>query len=96
MAGIVGKIILNIICPVINGLSLVGKQFATTRVKLKIILLGNSGVGKTSLLSQYVNGVQNHDQMYTIGVEFKIKDIEVEGKDVRLALWDTAGQERSI
>jgi len=75
---------------------IVGKDIAdsTARVKLKIILLGNSGVGKTSILTQYVNGVRLPDQMYTIGVEFKIKDIEVEGKDVRLALWDTAGQER--
>merc|ERR1711997_722759 len=62
--------------------------------KLKIILLGNSGVGKTSLLSQYVNGVLVSDQSYTIGVVFKIKDIVVEGREVRLALWDTAGQER--
>ena len=62
--------------------------------KLKIILLSNSGVGKTSLLSQYVNGVLVSDQSYTIGVEFKIKDILVGGRQVRLALWDTAGQER--
>ena len=62
--------------------------------KLKIILLGSSGVGKTSLLSQYVNGVWVPDIMYTIGVEFKIKDIQVDGRRVRLALWDTAGQER--
>jgi len=62
--------------------------------KLKIILLGSSGVGKTSLLSQFVNGVRATDIMYTIGVEFKIKDIAVDGKRVRLALWDTAGQER--
>ena len=62
--------------------------------KLKIILLGNSGVGKTSLLSQYVNGMRSPDLMYTIGVEFKIKDIQVDGKRIRLALWDTAGQER--
>lgn len=44
----------------------------------KIILLGNSGVGKTSLLSQYVTGVLGPDTMYTIGVEFKIKEIQVE------------------
>ena len=62
--------------------------------KLKIILLGSSGVGKTSLLSQYVHGVRVPEIMYTIGVEFKIKDIQVDGKRVRLALWDTAGQER--
>ena len=62
--------------------------------KLKIILLGSSGVGKTSLLSQFVLGVKATDIMHTIGVEFKIKDIAVDGKRVRLALWDTAGQER--
>ena len=44
----------------------------------KIILLGNSGVGKTSLLSQYVTGALGPDTMYTIGVEFKIKEIQVE------------------
>ena len=43
----------------------------------KIILLGNSGVGKTSLLSQYVTGALGPDTMYTIGVEFKIKEIQV-------------------
>ena len=84
---------LLLIDTVICNLLLVGKDIAdsTARVKLKIILLGNSGVGKTSILTQYVNGMRLPDQMYTIGVEFKIKDIEVEGKDVRLALWDTAG-----
>ena len=46
-------------------------------VSLKIILLGNSGVGKTSLLSQYVTGTLSPDTMYTIGVEFKIKEIQV-------------------
>ena len=51
-------------------------------------------MGKTSLLSQYVNGALVPDQSYTIGVEFKMKDIEVCGSSVRLALWDTAGQER--
>ena len=71
------------------------KKYGHGVTKLKIILLGNSGVGKTSLLSQYVNGVLVSDQSYTIGVEFKIKDILVEGRQVRLALWDTAGQERS-
>ena len=92
MAGIIGDY-LFIIDTVICNLPLVGKDIAdsTARVKLKIILLGNSGVGKTSILTQYVTGVRVPDQMYTIGVEFKIKDIEVEGKNVRLALWDTAG-----
>ena len=74
---------------------LVGKDLADKpKLKLKIILLGNSGVGKTSLLTQYVTGTRLTDMMYTIGVEFKIKDIEVDGQHIRLALWDTAGQER--
>ena len=52
----------------------------------KIILLGNSGVGKTSLLSQYVTGAVGPDAMYTIGVEFKIKEIQVEQLNIECVL----------
>ena len=52
----------------------------------KIILLGNSGVGKTSLLSQYVTGAVGPDTMYTIGVEFKIKEIQVEQLNIECVL----------
>jgi len=61
---------------------------------LKIIILGDSGVGKTSLMNQYV--AKKFDQRYkaTIGADFLTKDIDIEGTQVTLQIWDTAGQER--
>ena len=60
----------------------------------KILLIGNSGVGKSSLLLRFADEYFNDTQMPTIGVDFKIRTIEVDTKDVRLQIWDTAGQER--
>lgn len=60
----------------------------------KIVVLGGAGVGKSSMLEQYVDGVFRGQQMCTIGVDFKIKRLEIEGKGVKLQMWDTAGQER--
>ena len=60
----------------------------------KIILVGDSGVGKTCLLSMYVKGMCG-PTIPTIAVEFCTKDIELEdGVKVKVQLWDTAGQER--
>ena len=60
----------------------------------KVLLIGNSGVGKSSLLLRFADEYFNDTQMPTIGVDFKIRTIEVDTKDVRLQIWDTAGQER--
>ena len=60
----------------------------------KVLLIGNSGVGKSSLLLRFADEYFNDTQMPTIGVDFKIRTIEVDSKDVRLQIWDTAGQER--
>ena len=60
----------------------------------KVLLIGNSGVGKSSLLLRFADEYFNETQMPTIGVDFKIRTIEVDTKDVRLQIWDTAGQER--
>eukprot|EP01103_Thecamoeba_quadrilineata_P000383 TRINITY_DN10321_c0_g1_i1.p1 TRINITY_DN10321_c0_g1~~TRINITY_DN10321_c0_g1_i1.p1 ORF type:complete len:220 (+),score=39.65 TRINITY_DN10321_c0_g1_i1:150-809(+) len=60
----------------------------------KIILIGSSGVGKTSLLTRFVDDRFDQEQVNTIGVDFKIKTLDVDGKKIKLQLWDTAGQER--
>ncbi|KAG5639364.1 Ras- protein Rab-7 [Sphagnurus paluster] len=60
------------------------------RVLLKVIILGDSGVGKTSLMNQYVNKRFSNQYKATIGADFLTKEVMV---DDRL-LWDTAGQER--
>jgi len=64
------------------------------RQMLKVILLGDGGVGKSSLMNVYVSGKFSADSFHTIGVEFLIKEIEVDNKKVALQIWDTAGQER--
>ena len=63
-------------------------------VTLKYILIGDSGVGKTNLLVRYCEETFHSDYLSTIGVDFKIKRIQHEGKQITLNIWDTAGQER--
>lgn len=60
----------------------------------KIILIEDSGVGKTSLMRRYTDNTYSKDGASTIGVDFKIKTVVVNGKRVKLQIWDTAGQER--
>ena len=60
----------------------------------KLLLIGNSSVGKSSLLFRFVENVWDDNFVPTIGVDFKLKTLEVNGKKVKLQIWDTAGQER--
>ena len=60
----------------------------------KVLLLGNSDVGKSSLLLRYVDAVWSDTFVPTIGVDFKVKTIDIGDKKVKLQIWDTAGQER--
>ena len=60
----------------------------------KILVVGESSVGKTSLLLRYTDDMFNDSFMSTIGVDFKIKTVSIDGKIVKLQIWDTAGQER--
>ena len=63
-------------------------------INLKILILGDSSVGKTSLLLQYADGYFPTVYVATIGVEYKIKPININGTNLNLQIWDTAGQER--
>ena len=68
----------------------------STRKKtlLKVIILGDSGVGKTSLMNRYVNKKFSTQYKATIGADFVTKDVVVDDKLVTMQIWDTAGQER--
>jgi Ras-related protein Rab-1A len=57
----------------------------------KVLLIGNSGVGKSSLLLRFADDVFNDNFMPTMGVDFKIRTIDVDAKTIKLQIWDTAG-----
>lgn len=60
----------------------------------KIVLVGDSGVGKSNLLSRFKKNEFTHESKSTIGVEFASKLMSIEGKIIAAQIWDTAGQER--
>ncbi|CAK9051914.1 unnamed protein product [Durusdinium trenchii] len=67
---------------------------AKKKVLLKVIILGDSGVGKTSLMNQYVNKKFTNQYKATIGADFLTKEVMIDDKLVTMQIWDTAGQER--
>ncbi|CAL9179884.1 ras-related protein Rab11C-like [Musa acuminata AAA Group] len=60
----------------------------------KIVLIGDSGVGKSNILSRFTRNEFSLDSKSTIGVEFATKTLQIEGKTIKAQIWDTAGQER--
>jgi len=60
----------------------------------KIVLIGDSGVGKSNLLSRFTRNEFNIETKSTIGVEFATRSIQTDGKIIKAQIWDTAGQER--
>lgn len=60
----------------------------------KLLLIGDSGVGKSCLLLRFADDSYVDSYISTIGVDFKIRTIELDGKAIKLQIWDTAGQER--
>ena len=68
-----------------------GKQTATN---IKLLTIGDSAVGKTCLISQFARDSFNPNFITTIGIDYKIKEVEIDGAKYKLLIWDTAGQER--
>ena len=60
----------------------------------KVVLIGDTGVGKTNLLSRYTRNEFDAESKTTIGVEFSTRNMVIKGKTIRAQIWDTAGQER--
>jgi len=60
----------------------------------KVLIIGNSSVGKSNILLRYTDNIFNESFLPTIGVDFKIKNITVNNQKIKLNIWDTAGQER--
>lgn len=67
---------------------------STVANPISVVLIGDSGVGKSNLLSRFTRNEFNLESKSTIGVEFATRSIQVDGKTVKAQIWDTAGQER--
>jgi len=64
-------------------------------MEIKLIVLGDSGVGKTNIISRYVNAQFATTVKTTVGVEFMVQNVEMnDGQHIKVTIWDTAGQER--
>jgi len=70
------------------------KTYFQKKVLLKVILLGDTNVGKTSLINQFVHRKFSDDYKATIGADFLTKELKFQDQQVTLQIWDTAGQER--
>ena len=70
------------------------KPNATYDYLIKLLLIGDSGVGKSCLLLRFSDDAFNTSFITTIGIDFKIRTVEIDNKRCKLQIWDTAGQER--
>ena len=63
-------------------------------LQIKLLTIGDSSVGKTCLLHRYTNKTFSSSSIPTVGIDFKIMNITIDGKRIKMQCWDTAGQER--
>ena len=77
--------------PPLPGMPPAGKEYDFL---IKLLLIGDSGVGKSCLLVRFADDAFSQSFITTIGIDFKIRTIELDGKRIKLQIWDTAGQER--
>ena len=63
-------------------------------ITIKILIVGDSGVGKTNFISKFINNEFDENYMSTTGIDLKTGNIQLKNKKVRIQIWDTAGQER--
>ena len=68
-----------------------GKVYDTP---VKLLVIGESGVGKSCLLLRYCDDKFTHSYITTIGIDFKVKNVVIDDEEIKLQIWDTAGQER--
>ncbi len=68
--------------------------FAPHEPVLKVLLVGNGGVGKTSLIRRWCEERFEHTRVMTIGVDFQTRRVALPGGEVKLSIWDIAGQDR--
>lgn len=59
--------------------------------EFKFVLVGDSSVGKSSILTRFVDDKFHEDLLATIGVDFKFRRIKINGEDIKIQIWDTAG-----
>eukprot|EP01126_Amoeba_proteus_P038167 TRINITY_DN396_c0_g2_i10.p1 TRINITY_DN396_c0_g2~~TRINITY_DN396_c0_g2_i10.p1 ORF type:complete len:100 (+),score=4.91 TRINITY_DN396_c0_g2_i10:68-367(+) len=72
----------------------VGGENAAYDHLFKLVLVGEVGVGKSSLVLRYTDNTFLGDEVGTIGADFKVKFIQVAKKNIKMQIWDTAGQEK--
>lgn len=71
-----------------------GEEESGEEYLFKIVVIGDSAVGKSNLLSRFARNEFDHNTKATIGVEFQTVCVEINGKEIKSQIWDTAGQER--
>lgn len=71
-----------------------GRALPPPDYKLQIIIIGDSGVGKTSFMDRFTEGAHRLAYSATVGIDFKVRRLDIDNKTVKMQIWDTAGQEK--